>query len=257
MTHSALPPEPASSMEDTLRAVKAAGLRRRRARHTRHRIGLAAAVVAVVAVGAIALPGDDDRVTTAGPAAERAETTTTTRPTEVLGMVIERDGETTETTVAVEAPTTTAPAASVPTGSSQPAGPVCHDSLDPACGEFRWEPTPPADQPLTLSADAVPPLAPGQSTEISVHWADADALLSFYDSDADGATLGQPCQVERRFGPWTPPAPDGGSGTITIAYTAPATPGPASVMVYAATGPCDGYHPFGSEASITIPIVVE
>jgi hypothetical protein len=245
-------------MEETLRAVKVAGLRRRRARQARHRIGLAAVVVAVLAVGAIALPGDDDQVTTAGPAAERTErTTTTTKAPEVMGMVIERDGTTTETTGGAEVPMTTAPPATVSAGSPEPTGPVCHDSLDPACGEFRWEPAPQANQPLTLSADAVPPLAPGQSTEITVHWADGDALLSYYDSDADGAMLGQPCQGERRFGPWTPPAPDGGSGTVTIAYTAPSTPGATSVTVYVATAACDGYHPYNSQESITIPIVVE
>jgi hypothetical protein len=243
-------------MEDTLRAVKAAGLRRRRVRQARYRVGLAAAVVAVVAIGVTALPGDDDAVTTAGPAAERAETTTTTRPTEVLGMVIERDPAAADTTVA-DASTTTAPAATVPPATSPATGPVCRDSVDPACGPFRWDPAPPADQPLVLDADEVPPMAPGQSTELTVRWSDADALLAYYDSDAGGAALGQPCQVEQRFGPWTPPAPDGGSGVITIAYTAPATPGPTSVTVYAGTGPCDGYHPFHSDAWITIPIVVE
>lgn len=257
MTPSALPPEPTSSMEDTLRAVKAAGLRRRRARQARYRVGLAAAVVAVVAIGVTALPGDDDAVRTAGPAAERAETTTTTRPTEVLGMVIERDPAAAADTTVADASTTTAPGATVPPATSPAAGPVCRDSVDPACGPFRWEPAPPADQPLVLDADEVPPMAPGQSTELTVRWSDADALLAYYDSDAGGAALGQPCQIEQRFGPWTPPAPDGGSGVITIAYTAPATPGPTSVTVYASTGPCDGYHPFHSDAWITIPIVVE
>jgi len=251
-------PDPAG-MDDVLREVKTAGLQRRRSRQRRRSFGAVVSAVTLVAGFVATLPDDDQVVETD----QASDETTSTRRTEVLGTLIERDAvdpATPSTSETTPPPSTTAPPpAPVAPPSPLPPPPTtlsCVQSTDPACGPFRWEPAPAANQPLTLTAEDAA-LTAGTTTVLLVHWDDPDAQLVWTDNDIDGAMLADPCQMERRYGPWTPPPPDGGSGTIELAYTAPAEPGTYVITVIAATGGCDGYHPYHSDATTTITVTVE
>lgn len=248
-------PDP-TRMAEVLGEVKAAGLRRRRARQRRRSFGALAGVVALATGLVVSLPDDEAVVDTDAASDE----TTSTRRTEVLGTVIEREPAEAPPP-STEAPPASTPDTPTPTASPAPVPPPpttlsCVQSHDEACGPFRWEPAPSANQPLTLSAEDVVS-APGAETVLLVHWDDPDARLTWTDSDIDGVLLAEPCQVEARYGPWAPPAPDGGSGTIELPYTAPAEPGTYVVTVYASTAVCDGYHPYHSDATTTVTVTVE
>ena len=247
---------PAGVPTEVLASVKAEGGRRRRRRQRRNMAvsGLALVLLAVpvvaVAVGggdgpeevAAAGAGEEDR-SDVGDAPGTGEATATTAPTEVLGIVIERPAE-----------GATDPA-ETGTGSPSAGDPqlACVNSTDPACGEFRWEPDP-GNGPLSLGTDGVIDLAPGQSTTIVVDWADPDAVLEFDHFTTDGTLVGGGCSMTPRYGPWTPPAPTGGAGTLTYPYTAPATPGDYTLGISAGAGDCGS--PFRSEAGVLITVHV-
>lgn len=239
--------QPDLTLDERLAAVKAAG-RQRRARRYRIRAGLAGVAAFGIVAGVAALPADDGMPVRTEAADEG---TATTRRTEVLGSVIERDPTdvTTSTTVApVEVTTTIAPPApTVPTPTAPP-GPC---QTGPECGEFRWEPAPPPNQPLVLTHDPVGPATVGQEVTITVRWSDGDAQLTFIDDDTDGNLLLDACVVEPRYGPWSPPPPNGGSGAVTISFT-PTASGTQTIKVQAAAGYCDGYDPYHSDRGLTI-----
>jgi hypothetical protein len=240
-------------LDERLAAVKSEG-RHRRARRHRVRTGIVAIAGASALLAGIAIvPSDPDVVTTDAAEARDGETPST-RPTEVLGMVIERDPVDDTTTVATDPPTsvTEAPpapsATTTPTTATAPPGP-CH--AGPECGPFRWEPEPAANQPLTLTHDPVDPVPVGDTVVLTVHWADPDAPLGFVDDDTDGALLADACTIEPRYGAWVPPDPQGGAGSFTVSYT-PEQTGMHAVRVFAATAACDGYHPYRSDQQLTI-----
>jgi hypothetical protein len=256
---------------DVLATVKHEGGRRRRRRQRRNLAmsGLAAIAVAVPAfalLGGDGDPAEDVRSTELADAPRTtvdddddrpaATTTTTSAPTEVLGVVIERPAEeapgaTTTPTTARPRPATTTPPTPPPT-TAPPL--VCSNSVDPACGEFRWSPDP-GNAPATISTAEVLELTPGQATTITVDWSDGDAGLRFEHFSTDGTLLAGGCVVEPRYGPWTPPPANPGSGTLQYAYTAPAEPGTYTLGVSIGTGDCSG--PYVSEAQrlITVNVV--
>ena len=247
---------------EVLASIKAEGARRRRRRHRRNLAlgsGVALVLLAapIVALSSGGSDDEDDVVAAADPDPARRSTTTVPRvtttttapvttetvPTEVLGVVIERTTTTTRPRGTTPAPTTTVP---------------CRNSTNSDCGDFFWDPPPAANQPLVLDALGDPIVVEaGTTTQIVVAWSDGDATLSFHDSTADdGVLLAIACVTEQRFGPWTPPAASGGSGTISFSYTAPSDRDSDLVQVNAATGPCDGYHPYHSQANLGIPITI-
>jgi hypothetical protein len=239
-------------VDERLVAIKAEG-RRRRARRYRVRAGLAGVAAFAVVAGVAVLPADDGTPVHTEAADEG---TSTTRRTEVLGTVIEREPtDTTVTTVAPDATTTTAARTVATTPPAPPTAPAGPCQTGPECGAFRWEPAPAPNRPLVLTHDPVGSATAGQPVTITVRWSDADAQLSFIDDDTDGALLAEACVVEPRWGPWTPPAPAPGSGAVAVTFT-PAEAGPHTVEVYAASGPCDGYHPYHSVETLTITVQV-
>src|SRR3954447_8442257 len=86
-----------------------------------------------------------------GPAPLPPDTTTTT-PALVLGTSFSRPTTTVRAPGAPKpaaAPAKPAPPAPAPAPAPKPTGsttPFCHNSYDPACGPFRWEPAPAQNQ---------------------------------------------------------------------------------------------------------------
>lgn len=106
-----------------------------------------------------------------------------------------------------------------------PTVPQCVDSFDPQCGEFRWEPSPPANQPIHIDAVVVDPPNPiaGQPFTVTIQWSDADADVPapayHYVCDTQ-CVMGDPLPLAcdppfpTPAGAWTLPAPRPGAGTL-------------------------------------------
>jgi len=103
------------------------------------------------------------------------------------------------------------------TGSSTTTTLVCRNSLDPACGPFRWDPQPTPSQPLTVTV-TVSPAAPRAGDTVSfrvvVDDPDGGTLLDHPDNAnvyGDGIpstdVLGHIDCIGPQAGPWTPPDP--------------------------------------------------
>ena len=257
---------------DVLARVKAEGLRRRTRRHRRNGV-LAVLGLAIVAVPAIALlPGDggDEDVTVAAesdadarptPTSARrpasttvppsTATTATTLPT-VTTIVVDGDevGLIPPTSV-VRPPRTTVPPSTAPPTTA----PVCRNSTDAACGEFRWDPEPAPNQPLTAAfVDSPGSAVVGEAVVFNVVWSDPDATLSYDSFSAEGVGLGRACAQQARFGPWTPPEPAGGSGELSYQHTFTA-PGTYTVVVSVGTADCN--NPYGNDTTAETVVTVE
>ncbi len=100
---------------------------------------------------------------------------------------------------------------------------MCRNSSDPACGEFRWDPVPAANQPLVASFATAPGTAiVGNEVVFEVTWSDGDAPLAFdeFKATTGGYVLHLDCfPFPSRFGPWTPPAAEPSSGTLRYPHT--------------------------------------
>lgn len=172
-------------------------------------------------------------------------------------------------TVATTAPVTTTPATTTPVT----APPVCRDSFDPRCGAFRWEPPPPANRGLSVSL-AVSDTAPAAGTAVSftVDLGDADAAPQCASASIGGRRVpltdasGQPvrscvvrvcAQGPVRYGPWTPPAPSGGSRRVFGTFVAQGR-GAQDLAVVASSGSGGAcpYDPYGSTAGRSATITV-
>lgn len=279
-------PSRATAPEDILARVKSDGLRRRTRRHRRNAL-VAAFGLVILAVPAISLlpSGDsDDELDTAAEVeqpsttdrpttTERSTTTTadttatstvTTLAAPTITVVVPDPEASTEsgasaTTVPRRAPSTprtTVPRRSPTTQLAPPTTATCRNSTEPSCGDFRWEPDPGSNAPLqaNISASNSAPEA-GETVTFTVTWSDADASLTFDRVAVDSeAGLSQACSTERRFGPWTPPARNGGSGELTFQrefFTA----GEHFVTVALATADCNS--PYGSERTVQMVVVVQ
>ncbi len=142
---------------------------------------------------------------------------------------------------------------------------TCRDSLDRACGAFRWDPAP-ADRPATLTATLPDgPILVDRAHELTLVVSDPDGRVDLQcysvSTDRPALTLGtcvqeNPGPCPERYGPWTPPAPEPHedrtttvirfqrTGTYVVDVAVPAVPG------------CDNVEPFRSEASTRLVIDV-
>jgi hypothetical protein len=192
---------PPRTRDELLAAVRRDGLRRRYRRNGL--IGGLALVLAVLAAVPVIARGDEARKV----AAIDQPTTTVEEST------------TTEPAVVEETTTTTAEAGSVsPTTTRLRATTtslVCRNSTDPRCGEFRWDPDPGPNAPLTVQVTFAPsnPKA-GETVEIRVVTDDPDAPRlsgwgcgpSFGDGPGPACVTGLCASDGQPYGPWTPPA---------------------------------------------------
>lgn len=232
-------------------------------------LAAAAALVTVAAVGVGLATGDGgsdvgvatdpvgDRDERDGPTTTQAPATTVARDAreapgdepEVLDDVVTvpSDPAPPRTTV----PTTTAP-------------PACRDSTDPSCGPFRWDPTP-ANAPLVVEASVAGPVRAGEQFRVDITASDADGTVDFecvlVEHDAPGISIGSCGPVERldcpdRYGPWTPPPPEPGSGAThaTIQIDEPGSH-PVEITVSSLSA-CANVDPYRSSGSTTVTVDV-
>lgn len=262
---------------DVLASVKHEGGRRRRRRQRRNLVVGGVALVAVAVPAFAVLGGDGDAPeevrsaevadapsTTAERDRPTASTTSTTvDPTEVLGVTIERTPEEAATdSTATTTPTTarpSRPAGTVPTTAPPATQPplVCENSFDRACGAFSWSPAPGANGDLDFAVVGSTTVAIDTPLTFDVVISDGDAVPFFADDDTDGTLLASGCTTDgQRFGPWTPPAPSGGSITHTVHVPAQSSPGTYLVTVTGTSLRDCAYDPYGSVGSRTFQIEV-
>jgi hypothetical protein len=215
-----LDPARRAQLLDRLRAE----VPRRRARR-RAVTSLAAAAVVVVAIGFATLPGAGDRrddVAIGGEGPPEPKSTLAAVPTTPVTTIPET------TTVLVPPTTPTTPTTTVAV-TSPAAG--CAMSFDPACGPLVYDPPPPANQPITITAtaDPAPPYSQGQTVHLTFTIDDPDAaipadcvhvvahhtittLAAFPGCDAMPSCAAPP----QRYGTWSPPAPT--AGHVVVSY---------------------------------------
>ena len=259
---------------DVIDAVKAAGARRRSSRRRRKLAG------AVVALGLLAVPatalrsrgGDRDQPREVAVATNGLGTMSDLGPGSPSMPVIDpvpdpvppttlppapgptsAVGAPPPTASARSAPPTTALAAAAPAATTTTAR-VCRNSIDPVCGEFRWDPPPAPNQPLIAEFTKKPAeAAVGQPVEFEVAWSDADAGLSYDRFSTNGIALATSCSLTPRFGPWTTPAAVGGGGKLPYTATFPEL-GEYRVIVTLGTASCAS--PYGNDTLVETLITV-
>jgi hypothetical protein len=263
-------------------------------------IGLCAAVAVALLAGLLGVltRGDDGRRVTATESAQATpattgvpvvnpviaepqaaplpESPTTTVPALVLGSSFARPTATVPQPAPRKAPPTTAKSAQAPapSPSGKPApgatAPFCHDSFDPACGPFHWQPAPAQNQPrqVTLSSQSQTVPAGAQVTFHSVVNDPDDSqafkcpttTYDFGDVPSSSTHCDPPPNVDpcpKRYGPWTPPEAAPGGGQEDVAHTF-STPGTYTVKFRYDPGYEDAcYNPYadGAEGSIQITVI--
>jgi hypothetical protein len=275
------PPAPPPS--DVLRSVKVEGGRRRLVRRRRN-LAVAVLGLALVAVPAVTLrpdPGGPTQQLDVAAGGGAAGLTPDATDPPLLDPVPPElaPGDPVTTVPTLPAPAATVPPATAPPqGASTPAASqpapaaplaptptaaaasttttkACRNSADPACGDFRWDPAPSANQPLTASFTKAPATAvAGQTVLFEVTWSDGDAGLTFERFSTDGTAVATACAMEPRYGAWTPPAATAASGTLPYTTTF-ATPGEYKVIVTLGTADCTS--PYGDDKLLETTITVE
>lgn len=151
----------------------------------------------------------------------------------------------------------TATAATTPPGASTTTAPEtlpCRNSLQIACGTFRWDPPPPANLPLVATFVSPPATAkPGQPVTFEVSWSDGDAALTESSLSTGSSVLNAACSMTTRYGPWTPPDARPSSGTEHYSHIFPAA-GTYQVVVVLTTSDC--MSPYSSDARVETTVVV-
>lgn len=252
-----------------------------------------AGVAAAFLIGAVMTgDGDDTGQVAAGPTTTSSDagSSTSVAPTTTttVGGSTTTAGETTTTVAGAPTTTagrggptttrrgagTTAPTSPPPSSTSPPQTTtttiVCRNSQNPACGEFRWDPAPAANQSLTISLGASPMAPqPNQEVTFSVRVEDPDhlvdntcATIDFGDGSptVSPGTCPHPPACPPHFGPWTPPpAQPGVYGPTQFARHTYAAPGTYLVTVtfFSITQDrCPDLDPYSSSGGGSLSVTV-
>lgn len=146
--------------------------------------------------------------------------------------------------------------------------PQCQNSTDPSCGPFHWSPEP-TNQPATLTLSVPDRVVAGQPVDLRLDMADPDGPVTMncysVNMDRPGTSTGGCGAVERqppcpeRYGPWSPPAPNGGQASTTSSVTFHETG--TYVVTVNVTRPdgCDNVDPYrsGATSTLTVEVVAE
>jgi hypothetical protein len=205
----------------------------------------AALLVVVIATLPFALrDSDTGRIHVATEPVPEVTTTTTTEP----------EVTTTELTAG---PTTTAL--------------VCRNSTNPACGPFRWDPEPAANQPLTADVTYTPTNPKvGDEVTFTVQAVDPDASpvsdhCDFAGSEPavqfgeKGYVAGCPlalCTPSDQYGAWTPPKPVRTEKSFVYRHTYMAGGNfDMTAQLFSGPGGCSNY-PYGNNARVLAKVTV-
>ena len=168
-----------------------------------------------------------------------------------------------DTSTTVDRPTTTVRGVTTTT--------VCRNSMSASCGPFRWDPAPDGNQPVAVSVSYFPQtIHPGDEVTFTVRSSDPDDQInandrcrtvnSFGDGTSDPSQPDCPrCPTPGRYGPWTPPAKNGGSRFETIKHTYTVGGQYTATFRRVSGDPCpDQTDPYASEGAgaVTVNVLV-
>jgi hypothetical protein len=274
--------------EELLARIYRDGERRRR-RRTVAALGGGAALASVLAVTVLVarLPGGEpQQVATRGsssPSTPGSLATTTTAPaTEgpttsaaapVPSSALRSGGLGPSTTLRPIA-STTIPVTTIPHPEPEPepeptptsAVSTCRNSVDPACGTFRWDPDAGPNAPLTI--EVTPVVRPGdpRTVDFQVLYTDADAkiddgcrVVDFGDGTSESVGTVSGCPIAAcvaQYGPWTPPAREPGRSEAAVSHTFPG-PGTYGVRFTARSGGPGCGQPYASNGDRTVVVMIQ
>jgi hypothetical protein len=142
--------------------------------------------------------------------------------------------------------------------------------MSASCGPFRWDPRPDNNQPLTVQVSSFPSQPhPGEPVTFTIHSSDPDDQINTTDQcrtiDSFGDGTSNPpqpscphCPNPNRYGPWTPPAKNGGQHSETVTHTYQAGGQYTATFRRVSGDPCpDETDPYASEgaASVTVTVI--
>ena len=152
-------------------------------------------------------------------------------------------------------PSTTRPAPSPATALA------CRDSEDPACGEFRWDPPPPPNQPMRVTVE-LSHTEPVVGEVVSFHVIAEDPDGQYMGDSTIGYGEGPPWGLRSHpdclagYGPWTPPTATPGrvDETYRHAYSTPGTF--TATFHFRSYGPCPDPSIYSSEGQASVTVAV-
>jgi hypothetical protein len=190
-------------------------------------VSLVALITQIVAGG-----GGPQRVEVAAerprrPATAQPAATTSVVPTSTSPATTVAPGATTvSTSPVVPEPTRPRQRSSPPPVAFNPPSPnttlACRNSGDPACGAFRWDPSPGANQPLAVGVNVAPD---GIQARFTFDVSDPDHAVSENCAQldyGDGHSQPFPCNpapCPPTYGPWTPPPREAGQRQFVYHHT--------------------------------------
>jgi len=145
-----------------------------------------------------------------------------------------------------------------------PAPRVCHNSYDPACGQFRWDPEPGPNEALTgevTYSPATPRAGEAVTFHLVGHDPDAAPVASCNSNFGDGPMVvcdpghAFPGYCKTQYGPWTPPAKKPGDVDTTFDHTY-GQPGTYDVSIDVRSAMNDCNNPYASATTFTVKVVV-
>lgn len=239
-----------------------------RSDRTRWIVVAAAAVIVLVVAGLVVRSRHEattvDATASNGGATVEAPTTAPTTPSSAATSTTSGTSSTSSGPVAPSssAPTDDTGSSAAPSETPAPTPQdACHDSTDPACGDFYWLTAPPANAAIVVHATpSSATVAAGELVVVTIDVSDADAPVYARAMEWEPPMIGLPAAyVQSRHGGWDPPAPTPGSATYTFSHVY-ATPGTYEALFTVQTATpgweLDPADPYGSWGTLTIPIAV-
>jgi hypothetical protein len=228
-------------------------------------IGAAALTVAGLIVGVVSTSHDAARAKSNGQIIADPSPTTTVGPSVGPAWRTERHDSTSNSSASASASAQGVGTSSSSTSTTvvRPFNP-CHNSTDPACGDFRWDPDPGPNAPMTADVRITPAHpAVGQKVTFTIRAHDPDASRGglggwgFGDGPNVAVTGLYPGGCDRH-GPWTPPARTASTWEEALTNTyRHAGAFRASFFVRSATpdiGGCPDPYASNARAQIVVPV---
>lgn len=244
------------------------GLVRQRASAARQRqrawiSGTLGVVAVMVTIAFMALPdgGRGTRIRTAAPPTVPATSTAATaweyasEPTAMAGPISPTSRPSPSVTVR---PTATTRLPSTTTLGCR------NEQTNPACGEFRWDPAPGPNQPMSVSVTFTPGQpkvgevvtfrAVAEDPDAKI-WEGANRIIDFGDAN-NPQELSTHGDCFEGYGPWTPPPPRPDRLETTLQHTYSAAGTFNVTFGFQSSGPCPDTGLYASRGQASVTVVV-
>lgn len=242
------------SRDELLAAILRDGRNRKRGRR-RIVVGMAVAAIGVsLTAGTLAW---EDNKGVVEVATEGAPSTGVGSSTMIKGRTDATRSSTNEPTTPIPPTAATTPASSAPSTSTST---VCRNSDDPACGPFRWNPSPGPNAPLEVEA-SVTLRDDGRTVVLRALLRDNDAEITTgctFVSWGDGEVFYSPqgCALSSclaAYGPWAPPPRRASTLPLVLEHSF-RTPGHYEIEVSGRSAAGECHNPYASKGETLVAV---